>query len=434
MPDTPAPSAAPRHVAVIGAGIVGVATALELARGGTRVTLVDRDGPAAGASRGNGGVLAASAVVPVTVPGLIRAAPRLLASRDGPLFLRWRYLPRLAPWLARYLSHANATDAARTARALAPLTVDSLDQHRALAAGTPAERYVVPSDYLYLYRNAAAFRADSFGWALRREAGFDWDEMGREELAAYDPMLARAAGFGVRLGGHGRISDPGAYVEALAAEAERRGATILRAEVDAIVAEAGRVSGLRLRTQAGAETLFCDAAVVTTGAWSGPLARRLGLDVPLETERGYHLELVAPSAMPRATLMVSAGKFVATPMEGRLRLAGIVEFGGLGAGPSPAPFDLLRRQARRAFPDLRWQGEREWMGHRPATADSLPVVGAAPGLAGAWLGFGHHHVGLTAGPKTGRLLARLVAGDRPNLDLSTLSPARFARKGAARPV
>jgi len=416
----------PAHVAVIGAGIVGVATALELARAGTRVTLVDRDGPAAGASQGNGGVLAACAVVPVTVPGLARKGPRLLLARDGPLFLRWSYLPRLVPWLARYLAHANAPDTARISRGLAPLTSDSLEQHEQLSAGTPAARYVVPADYLYLYPDRAAYEADAFGWGLRREAGFAWEEMGREALDAYDPLLAQAAGFAVRLGGHGRISDPGAYVRALASEAERLGARILRADVSDIVEEGGRVAGLRLRTGQGEETLACDAAVVTTGAWSGPLARRLGVDVPLETERGYHLELVNPSAMPRAPVMLAAAKFVATPMEGRLRLAGIVEFGGLAAGPSRAPFDLLRRQARRAFPTLTWESEREWMGHRPATTDSLPLIGPAPGIAGAWLGFGHHHIGLTAGPKTGRLLARLVTGRHPNVDLSAVSPARFA--------
>ncbi len=428
----PSPDTPPGHVAVIGAGIVGVATALELARSGTRVTLIDRDGPAAGASQGNGGVLAACAVVPVTVPGLAWKAPRLLLARDGPLFLRWPYLPRLAPWLLGYLGHANAPDTARIARGLAPLTCDSLEQHEQLSAGTPAARYVVPADYLYLYPGRAAYEADAFGWGLRREAGFDWEEMDRAALAAYDPLLAQAADFAVRMGGHGRISDPGAYVRALEAEAERLGARIVRAEVADIVEQAGRVAGLRLRSGSGEETLACDAAVVTTGAWSGPLARRLGVHVPLETERGYHLELVNPSAMPRAPVMLAAAKFVVTPMDGRLRLAGIVEFGGLAAGPSPAPFDLLRRQVRRAFPDLTWESEREWMGHRPATTDSLPLIGAAPGLAGAWLGFGHHHIGLTAGPKTGRLLARLVTGRHPNVDLSAVSPERFARARAKR--
>ena len=161
------------------------------------------------------------------------------------------------------------------------------------------------------------------------------------------------------------------------------------------------------------------------GSWSKPLARKLGLDIPLESERGYHLELVEPIRMPSAPVMIASGKFVATPMDGRLRLAGIVEFGGLDAPPSRAPFELLERNIRAAMPGLTWKDRREWMGHRPAPADSIPVIGEAPGVGGAFLGFGHHHVGLTGGPKTGRLLAQLVCGRAPNIDLAPYAPNRF---------
>ena len=129
--------------------------------------------------------------------------------------------------------------------------------------------------------------------------------------------------------------------------------------------------------------------------------------------------------MPRAPVMLASGKFVITPMDGRLRLAGIVELGGLDAPPSRAPFNLLRRLATAAIPGLTWDREDEWMGHRPAPADSIPVIGAVPGIEGAFTGFGHHHIGLTAGPKTGRLLAQLIDGKKPNLDLGAYSPARF---------
>ena len=159
---------------------------------------------------------------------------------------------------------------------------------------------------------------------------------------------------------------------------------------------------------------------------------RLGLKVPMETERGYHLELIEPSFTPRVPVMHAAGKFVITPMQGRIRLAGIVEFGGLHAPPSKTPFDLLRRNLRRAMPRLTWKAESEWMGHRPAPADSIPVIGPVPGISGAWLGFGHHHIGLTAGPATGRLLAQMIVGTKTNLDASAYSPARFARKNQGR--
>ena len=149
--------------------------------------------------------------------------------------------------------------------------------------------------------------------------------------------------------------------------------------------------------------------------------------MPLETERGYHLELWDPSFMPRSPVMVASGKFVVTPMDRRLRLAGVVEFGGLTAVPSRAPFELLRRNVRAALPELTWKEETEWMGHRPAPADSIPVIGEVAGIAGAYMGFGHHHIGLTGGPKTGRLLAQQISGRTPNVDLTVYSPSRFQK-------
>jgi D-amino-acid dehydrogenase len=177
--------------------------------------------------------------------------------------------------------------------------------------------------------------------------------------------------------------------------------------------------------RAGGETIPCSAAIVAAGAWSGPLAKALGLNVPLESERGYHIDLWGANKTPRSPVMIVSGRFVVTPMHERLRLAGIVEFGGLEAGPSRAPFALLLRQIRAAMPGIAWEEATEWMGHRPAIADSIPLIGEAPGLGGAYLGFGHHHIGLTGGPKTGRLLAQLISGQRPNIDLAPYAPSRF---------
>ncbi len=412
------------RVVVIGAGIVGVSTALWLQRDGHEVVLVDRKGPAEGTSYGNGGVLASCSVVPVTVPGLLRKAPGMLFDKDGPLFLKWGYLPKLLPWLVRYLSHGSAEAVRRRAAALAPIIGDSLADHMALAGGTPAERYVVPADYLFLYRDRAHYEGDAFGFGIRDALGFKWDVLEGQAFRDYDPAWGPALTCAARFGGHGRISDPGAYVKALAAHAEAQGARLVIAEVTDIARENGRVTGVR----AGGETIPCDAAVLATGVWSGPLAKSLGVNVPLETERGYHLELWEPSVMPRAPVMVASGKFVATPMEGRLRLAGIVELGGLDAPPSRAPLRLLERGIRAAIPGIEWKDTREWMGHRPSVADSIPLIGAAPAVAGAYLGFGHDHVGLTGGPKTGRILAQIISGRHPNLDLAPYSPARFAKR------
>ena len=408
-------------VAVIGAGIVGVATALWLQRDGRDVILIDRTGPGEGTSFGNGGVLASCSVVPVTVPGLIRKAPRMLFDPAQPLFLKWSYLPRLAPWLIKYLAHGGEEPVRRRAAALTSIIGDSLADHRSLAAGTPAEKWIVPADYLFLYKDRAAYEVDSFGWAIRRENGFEWDTLDRAVLREYDPAFGPRIGFAARMGDHGRIADPGRYVKDLAAHVVENGGKLIKAEVSDFVTENGAVAGVR----ASGETIACGAAVLAAGVWSGPLAAKLGLDVPLESERGYHVELWEPSVMPRSPVMVASGKFVATPMEGRLRLAGIVEYGGLDAPPSKAPVKLLYDNIKSAIPGITWRESTKWMGHRPAIADSIPLIGESPAVKNAFCGFGHDHVGLTGGPKTGRILAQLISGRKPNIDLAPYAPSRF---------
>lgn len=419
----PLADAPKKTVAVIGAGIVGVSTAIWLQRDGHKVILIDKAGPAAGTSYGNGGVLASCACVPVTGPGLIKKAPRMALDPNQPLFVKWGYFPRLLPWLRKYLSYANVDDTKRIATAVAGIVGDSLADHQALAEGTGAEQYIRPSDYLYIYKDRAAFEADRFAWDIRAANGISWDELEGPAFRDFDPIFAPEQSFAVRMGNHGRIADPGAYVKALAAHVESQGGQFIRASVEDVLRGAdGQVTGVR----ADGQTIDCDTCVVATGIWSGPLAAKLGAKVPLESERGYHLELWEPSQMPRTPVMIASGKCVATPMDGRLRLAGVVEFGGLDAPASKAPFDLLRKNIREAMPDLTWKREEEWMGHRPAPADSIPIIGESPNVKGAFLGFGHHHIGLTGGPKTGRLLAQLISGRKPNIDLRVYSPARWA--------
>ncbi|WP_425073139.1 NAD(P)/FAD-dependent oxidoreductase [Sagittula sp. S175] len=410
-----------KTVAIVGAGIVGVSAAIWLQREGHDVVLIDRKGPGEGTSHGNGGVLASAAVVPVPVPGLWRKGPAMLFDPRQPLYLKWRYLPRLLPWLLRYMAQATEDGVTRRAKAILPIIGDSLNDHLALAEGTGAEGFVVPSDYLYIYDSHADYLKDAAYWQVRKETGFDWEVMDGPAFHAYDPVFGPAFQCAARLPDHGRITDPGRYVKTLAAHVERQGGRILTGDVSDIARENGRVSGVRV----GGETLPCDTVILAAGAWSASLATKLGVKVPLESERGYHLELWEPSVMPRSPVMVASGKFVATPMEGRLRLAGIVEFGGLDAPPSQAPFRLLEDNIRKAIPGLTWAKKVEWMGHRPSMSDSLPVIGAFPGVQGAYAGFGHDHVGLTGGPKTGRLLAQLLSGREPNIDLAPYSPARF---------
>ena len=242
-----------------------------------------------------------------------------------------------------------------------------------------------------------------------------------EEVAgdAYDdPFWRGRFAHVVRCRDHGRIADPGAYVAALFDHFLAEGGTFLRAEICDVAMDGGRCTGLE--TDRGA--VGGDAVVLALGAWAAPLARRMGARVPaFETERGYHVELVDPSAYPRDSMMVASGKFAVNAMEGRIRCAGVLEFGGLAAPASAAPLAMLRRRIARLFQGVTWASEREWMGHRPAPADSLPLIG--PTASGGYAAFGHQHVGLTAGPKTGRILAGMIGGEARG-DWSAFDPMR----------
>ncbi len=336
------------HVIIIGAGIVGVSTAIWLRRYDVNVTLVDRAAPGQGTSYGNAGVLAACSMVPVTAPGLIRKAPGLLMNPEFPLFLRWRYLPKLVPWLRKYMAHANDTDTRRIAAGLTPIVADTVEQHKALVQGTSAKDWITDSDYNFAYADRAAFHADSYTWGLRAQAGFEPILIEGRDVQDYDPNLSPDITCLASMKNHGFIRDPGGYVAALAQVFTDMGGQVRQADVLDFEFEGDRISAVL--TDHGA--LPCDHAVLASGVWSKPLMAKLGLNIPLETERGYHIVFQGAEGGPKAPTMVASGKFVATPMAAGLRCAGIVEFGGLQAGPSKAPLALLRASGGARVPQF----------------------------------------------------------------------------------
>ena len=407
-----------KHVLIAGAGIVGVASAIWLQRAGCQVTLVDRTVPGNGTSHGNAGVLAAGAVVPVTVPGLLRKAPSMLFNRDAPLFLNWSYLPRLLPFLMKYLAHNTDAHVNYYAKSMATLLHDSVDQHQSLAAGTGAEKYISHEDYCFGYQTHAMFEADSYGWSKRKVQGVKHTVISGAEHSRDDPAFDGQFETVVRCHEHGRISDPGEYVRALADHFVASGGTFIKTDINDITLKNGEIASLS--TDQG--ELSADHILLAMGPWSKQIAHKLGVKVPLESERGYHIELVNPSSYPKNPMMVAAGKFVITPMDGRIRAAGVIEFGGLKAPASRAPLDLLRRQVAQLLPDVTYDDVVEWMGRRPAPADSLPLIGANDSGGKSYSAFGHQHVGLTGSAKTGRIIADLIVGKTPNIDLAPFDP------------
>lgn len=409
------------RIIVVGAGIVGVSAAIWLKRAGANVVLLDRALPGSGTSHGNAGVLASCSIVPVTAPGLAFKGPKLLLNRDFPLFMRWSYLPKLAPWLIRYLGHANDNDTRRISRGLVPIVGDSVAQHHALADGTPAETFITDSDYSFAYKDEAAFAADAYTWELRKLSGFEPVVRLGTDVQDFEPSLDPSITCLASMRDHGFVLDPGGYVRALAEVFTGMGGEIVTAAVTGFDLSTGRIRAVE--TESG--PLPCDLAVLATGVWSGPLMKQLGLTIPLESERGYHIIYKDAAGGPNHPVMIASGKFVATPMAAGIRCAGIVEFGGLDAPESREPLELLRRHVRSSLPNMKATEEIEWLGHRPAPSDSLPLIGEV-GAKGVFAAFGHHHIGLTGGPKTGRMVADLITGTPTDVDLSVYTPSRFA--------
>ncbi len=414
-------------VIVVGAGITGVSAAEWLRRDGHAVTLIDRvrPGDPAQTSYGNAGILARAGVVPVSVPGLIWKAPGMLLDRNSPLYLRWSYLPRLMPWLVRYLWNGRRDKVEEIARGLAALTGDSVDQHLSLARGTPAERFIQHGYYTVIYRDRTAFEHDTFGFGLRKANGFEWEEWDRAALTGYDPELSSAYTFGAALKDHGFVTSPSRYVGALAEHFEREGGTFLQGEV-ADIAQIG--DGRGAVTLIGGARHEANRVVLAAGVWSGKLAHKLGHRAAMESERGYHLMLTGVSHKPPAPYMVTDAKLAVTPMEDGLRFAGTVDFGGIDGPELTAPLDGIRRRVREIYPKLKWDGEETWMGQRPSTVDSLPLLGASPKAPAIHFAFGGQHLGLTMGPRIGRMITDMIGGRHPNIDIAAYRVDRFDRR------
>src|SRR5437763_2150072 len=378
-----------RRVRVIGAGIVGLCTALWLQRDGHRVFLVEPGTPGEGASFGNAGCLNGSSVTPMAMPGVIKQVPRWLMDPLGPLALRWQYLPKILPYLVRFVGSATPEKVRAQARAMRPLVGPTVPLVRELAKMAGADTLVHQRGHLYVYRSAEALAKDGFAWALRRDNGVEVDEFDADELRQLEPALSREYVRGLLVRENGHTTNPLGLVTALVEHFRRQGGEVVRARALGFRLEGGRLGAIR----SNAGDLPADAAIVCAGAHSKPLAAALGDRVPLETERGYHLMISDPEAMPRIPTADADGKFVATPMELGLRLAGTVELAGLDAPPDWRRSRILLTQARRMLPGLAARHEEDritmWMGHRPSLPDSLPVIGPSRASPDVIYAFGH---------------------------------------------
>ena len=412
------------HVVVVGAGVIGACCASYLQRQGARITLIDRQPPGdeGAASFGNAGSLSPSSVVPTPGPGMLRKAPGWLLSRDGPLTIRWSYLPKLLPWLIRFVRAGDdETHLRRAAAALAALHAPTVGFHSQLARAAGVPELVVPVEYLHVYGSEASYASAEREWAMRREHGAALDVLGPRELREAEPDLASRYVRGVRIKGQGRTLNPGRLVRAYVDHVVANGGALRRAEVTDLEVRANRVVAVRT----GDGVVEGDAFVLSAGAFSRRLTDRLGLDLPLDTERGYHVTCPNPGITVTHTVMEADYKFVANPMAMGVRFAGMVEMAGVDAPANPRRARAIERLAKRMYPKLDLAGATRWMGRRPSMPDGLPVIGPSPHHENLWLAFGHGHTGMVAGPMTGRIVTGMITGPMPNIDVTPFRADRF---------
>lgn len=416
-----------RHVAIIGAGAVGVISAIEALREGHRVTLIDPGEPGGtqAASYGNAGWLSSHSVIPPSEPGVWKKIPGYLMDPLGPLAIRWSYLPKALPWLIRYLlSGWTEARVEKTAVAMRNLLKDAPLLHRRLAEEAGVPDLIERNGVMHVFPSRAPFDAD-LAWRIRKRVGIQWLELDANEMRQREPDLDPRYTFGVVVEEAGRCRDPGAYVAALANHALASGARLVHARATGFKFAGSKLTAVVTETG----EIACDAAVVAAGARSKQLTASIGDPLPLETERGYHVMIENPESGPRNSMMVSDAKMVVNWTNRGLRAAGTVEIAGLEAAPNWKRAEILRDHLLNMFPKLPKSIPPErlkmWFGHRPSMPDGRPCIGYARASRDIVYAFGHGHVGLVGSARTGRLVAQLLSGKPPEIPLAPFAPERF---------
>lgn len=407
---TEQPASGPRRVAVVGAGVVGTSIALALRKRGAEVTLFDRDEPGHGCSYGNSGAISPGSVAPVAMPGILRSVPRMLLDPDSPLFLRMGYLPRALPWLLRFIESASPARVEASAAKLAALHAGAVEAHEAMTRELGVPELLRKGGHLHLYPDEAALAKDAASWRLREAHGFKVERLDRGGIEALEPNVAERYRIGLYLADHATILNPLRYVQAMARAFAAAGGRIVRADVSGLQRQDG---GWRVHASHGSSESAASAfddVVVAAGAWSRALLAPLGIPLALESQRGYHAQFDDAQGVISRTVVLADHKMFLAPMEQGLRAGGTVEIGGLAAPPDERRAAMLARIARESLRGLQDVPASSWMGHRPCTPDSVPVIGPAQGHPGLWLATGHGHLGLTDSLNTARRIADGVLG------------------------
>lgn len=407
---------------IIGAGIVGVSTALALQRKNIDVTLVDRIGPCAGTSYGNAGALVDGASVPNSLPGLWKTVPGMISDPTGPLTIRWSYAHKIAPWLRRFVAEGHPDRVAHNASALHALSVNVANDWQDIAKVASIENLIENTGWLKVYESDQGFNGTKAYRDMMEHYGTEFEILTAKDLRDLEPGLNPIFRHGIFQPSARFLLNPEKAVKGITAAFQALGGKIVISDIHDILSDENCVQAI-----GSAGTLKADTLVLCTGAWSKKLAMQLGAKIPLDTERGYHLMFpsIEKDSIKRP-IVYGEKSFVLAPMDMGIRMTSQVEFAGLEAAPDYRRVRKLIPFANKMLPGLIPEEKDVWLGFRPSLPDSLPVIGPSPRDPNIIFAFGHQHYGMSLGPTTARLVCDLVEGTKNDVPLWPYRVTRFA--------
>ena len=413
-------SETPKSIVVIGAGIAGVASALFLQQDGHAVKILDPRGIGEGASFGNAGTIALTSCVPTARPDTMKRIPKMLLDPAGPFNIRWSYLPKLTPWLIELIRNSSQDKILANAKAKTTLLEHAMAAYNELIADAQTEDMIVRNGILQVFETDQGLRGMERDHALMQECGHKIEFLPVEEIRQMEPALAQKFKHAVYIENHATIKHPGHLIKKFSAHFEAKGGAFLKEQVTGLKREEAAWS---VMTDKGSHT--AERVIVAAGAWSREIARMIGCRMLLDTERGYHVMLPQPEPTLRRPVLLGDHSVFLVPMAHGLRVTSGIEFGGLELPPDYRRIRNMVPFAKRVLPQLEEREMSIWMGFRPSTPDTRPILGEMPGAEGMFFATGGSHVGMTLGPIMGKVIADLVAGRDPGIDMNPFTPARW---------
>jgi D-amino-acid dehydrogenase len=410
-----------KTVAVVGAGVIGASIAFELQRRGYQVTLIDKGDPGRGTSYGNMASIALDFAAG-SGPSTWKKLPRWLIDPEGPVWLRPSYAPKILPWFLRFLAAGRPSRLREIEDAGMSLSKIALGDFRTMLDAIGAPELMTDEGCLAIYETEAEFDADRGHLELMRRYGLDFEVLSNGAIQYYEPTLSPKVAKAVLMPDNRSIRDPYKLVVKLAYAAKAAGATFVSGQAKGVECKADGKSVVFLENGSRIEA---DKVILAAGVHTRFLAESLGEPIPLETERGYHTQIMQPGISMRYSVIWPHRAFMVTPTAGGIRVGGNVELAGLTAAPDFRRPRVLVRHAQRILPDLKVQDTSEWMGHRPALPDTIPIISPSSKMPGVFYATGHGHLGLTYSATTARLIADMVAGVKTPVDIKPFRIDRY---------